>query len=173
MRTTYTPRPSSTILERRHMSFNVRGVKYGFQLSITLWFTLLTWLCAPANATIEFRSTGNNGKLVLLVHGLWGDPLESFGNWPLVMVNDRAVHNDQSLSQFSVAALGYPASRRDHLTPKQAAQNLLEDLTMELKTHDYQEIYFIAHSLGGVIVKQLLVDAINRNPQLLERTRAV
>jgi hypothetical protein len=92
--------------------------------------------------------------------------MASFGSWPLIMVNDRTALTVESLSQFSIAALGYPASRRDRLTPRQAAQNLLEELTVEFKRRDYQEVYFIAHSLGGVITKQLLLDSLQRTPNV-------
>jgi hypothetical protein len=89
------------------------------------------------------------------------------------MVNDRRVINGQSLSRFSVAALGYPARRRDRLTPKEAAHNLLEELLVEAEANNYQEIYFIAHSLGGIVVKQMILDALDRSPLFAQRIRAV
>jgi pimeloyl-ACP methyl ester carboxylesterase len=138
-----------------------------------LALTLLMLWPSGADAEIQFRSTGRNSKLIVLVHGLWGDPLGSFGAWPLVMVNDRLVINGQSLSQFSIAALGYPSSRHDRLTPPQAARNLLEELAIEFKRNDYEEVFFVGHSLGGLVVKQILIDALNRSPQIAERTRAV
>src|SRR5262249_30453516 len=82
---------------------------------------------------------------------------------------DRHVISGESLSNFTVAAMAYPANHRDGLTARQAANNLLEELLIELRTHKYDEIYFIAHSLGGWIVKDILVHA----PEIAERTRAV
>jgi pimeloyl-ACP methyl ester carboxylesterase len=126
-----------------------------------------------AGADIQFRSTGNNGKIILLVHGLWGDPMSSFGEWPLLIVNDRTTINGQSLSQYSVAAVGYPAARADRLTPRQAALNLLGDVAREVRAGSYKEVFIIAHSLGGIVIKQMLSDALARSPDLVERTRAV
>ena len=137
------------------------------------WVLLFFLQCASTYGDVQFRSNGTNEKLILLVHGLWGDPMASFGSWPLIMVNDRTVLNAQSLSQFSIAALGYPARRHDHLTPQQAAQNLLEELKIEFKRRDYREVYFISHSLGGIVTKQILLDALGQMPQIAQRTRAI
>lgn len=153
----------------RHRDYRLRGLR----LALAACAVLLFLQAVPAYADIQFRSTGSNGKLILLVHGLWGDPMDSFGGWPLLMVNDRIVLNGQSLSQFSVAALGYPAKRYDSLTPRQAAQNLLEELAIEFKKRDYKEVYFISHSLGGIVTKQLLLAALRDHPEIAQRTRAV
>jgi hypothetical protein len=156
----------------RDVAVNILG---RFRLAACLGqvLLLLFMLSATANAEIEFRSRGSNGKLIVLVHGLWGDPLDSFGPWPLTMVNDRFAHNGEALSEFTVMALGYPARRGDRLTPAEAAQNLLGELIHEVRERSYKEIYFIAHSLGGIITKQILVEASVRHRTLVERTRAV
>jgi hypothetical protein len=145
--------------------------RHAAYLGEVLLFLLM--FSAAANAQIEFRSRGSNDKLIVLVHGLWGDPLDSFGPWPLTMVNDRFTHNGEALSAFTVAALGYPARRGDRLTPAEAAQYLLDELIREFNERSYKEVYFIAHSLGGIITKQILIDALGRFPTLVERTRAV
>jgi pimeloyl-ACP methyl ester carboxylesterase len=168
-------RPGGTFPKReiRTMNQDRNRRRCSFRWTPALWAIQLVLLCVPADADIQFRSIGSNDKLILLVHGLWGDPMASFGSWPLIMVNDRTVLNAQSLSQFSMAALGYPASRHDRLTPRQAAQNLLEELKIEFKRRDYKEVYFVSHSLGGIITKQILVDALGRMPQIAQRTRAI
>src|SRR5215475_9937403 len=71
-----------------------------------------------ADADFTFIHKGNSDKVIIFIHGLWGDPKTSFAadgsphSWPELIANDkRAMRAGPPLSEYTVGALGYPASR--------------------------------------------------------------
>jgi hypothetical protein len=134
-------------------------------------------------AQAEFRSIhrGDSKTLVLFVHGLWSDPATAFKadqsnrSWPDMMANDREeVRGQAPLSRYAIGTLGYPATRSNRLTIPQIATQLLTELTDTGVFEKYDNIIFVTHSMGGLVVKQMLLDASTPlHPPLRERTRVV
>lgn len=142
---------------------------------------LLVWLAVAAaslqaaraqpHREIEVLGEGTNRRLIVFVHGLWGDRRETFGAWPALIAAERA--EPGHLGRYGVALLGYQSGRRATLTPRQIATNLLSHLENVVARNGYEGVAVVAHSLGGIITQQILLDAINAAPTVSERTRAV
>jgi len=79
--------------------------------------------------------------LVVLVHGFFSDPHTSMG--PLIG------YFDEQNVDVDVAVFGY-----NGVTPKEAAQAMSEQLHQ--KAAAYENIVFIGHSLGGLIIREFL-----------------
>lgn len=119
-------------------------------------------LIRPVNPNVEASAH------VVFVHGLDGDPRKTWLSatepkqfWPNWLNNE--------LPELDVWSLGYPATsiwwkRGAAMSLPDRAQNLLSELTSEPKIST-GKIYFIAHSLGGLVVKSILRLAEARAPQ--------
>ncbi len=85
------------------------------------------------------------------------------------------MNGDAGFRAFTVASLGYhtPLLTRTS-TIEELATRLLRDLKDKGIFEKYREIYFIAHSMGGLLVKRMLVD-LNRPKEVatLRQVKAV
>lgn len=99
---------------------------------------------------------------VIFVHGLNGDAFETWKTeegafWPEWLAAE--------LPKFGIWSLGYPASssswRGDALALPQRANQVLEVLRLE--GFGNTPLVFVAHSLGGLLVKSLLRSAVTLN----------
>jgi len=120
-------------------------------------------------------SQKKNVKLVIFVHGVFSNPSDTWGNlesgntWPALLREDERFKN------FDIYLFNY------HTTYFTSSQMIHEIATREMDVlkdsqdfQQYNEIYFIAHSMGGLIVKSLLTH-LNRGDDihLLRRVKAV
>ena len=95
-------------------------------------------------------------KLILFVHGLGGDPVDTWGQFPEIAFNE--------LRDFDVGFYGYSSPNLSNLIPlvrkprlsayaKQMRRAIWVSLIREA---GFQEIAYVCHSLGGVIVKAMV-----------------
>jgi hypothetical protein len=113
------------------------------------------------NDELSFTTVCNGGAApfmdVIFVHGLTGDPKETWACektgefWPSWLCSD--------LSGVAIYSLGYPASlfakwAKKEMDLFERAANALEYMTA--KKIGQRPIAFVAHSLGGLLVKQIL-----------------
>lgn len=91
---------------------------------------------------------GPASSVVLFVHGTFGDATETWGTTPQSMLGIPA------LSQFDIASFGYDSKVFDKRKPKIFS----EKLRLWLNTHlgEYAEIYVVAHSMGGLLLRQAI-----------------
>ena len=119
---------------------------------------------------------------VVFVHGLWGDPFGTWGGetedapgfWPRWLAED--------LPGFAVYSIGYEAEPSEYtgfaMSLKDRSQNILALLRNERALRE-GPIAFVFHSLGGLVVKQLLRSANEQKEddpaaaQLLDRVAQV
>lgn len=100
---------------------------------------------------------------VIFVHGLTGDPYETWTNdkgefWPEWLSED--------IDGLRVFSLGYPASLIEKWAKSEldiGEQATLTLAEMEVLEIGEKPIAFIAHSLGGILVKQILRTATDSN----------
>ena len=132
-----------------------------------------------AFAGFEFLQKSDSGKVIIFVHGLWGDPQDSFTSesgvsWPALIENDNEeMRFGPLLSTYAIGALGYPASTSDRLSIEQISTRLLTDLYDEGIFDNYNQVFFISHSLGGLVVKEMLNDLWMEDPKSSEKVMAV
>ncbi len=113
-------------------------------------------------------------KLLLFIHGLGGDE-KTWGEFP------RLIEDDRELKGFDVEIYTYPTSliRPKNVisffskllaffTPQSKLpkiQDIAEGLKTEL-THrygEYQEVFLVTHSMGGLVAKKYLIDILKTN----------
>lgn len=116
-----------------------------------------------SSSSTFFATIAANGGTtdVILVHGLTGDPVDTWtfqgssepegGYWPHWLAAD--------LPQLNVFTLGYPASvfaqwAKKEMNLYDRAKNVLE--TLAAYEFGGRPIIFVCHSLGGLLVKQIL-----------------
>ncbi len=97
--------------------------------------------------------------LIVYVHGIFGDPLETWGDTP-EWVAKKANSNVDALS-FS-----YPACLWDKTSIERAAEDLEVCLTTGFS--QYKFLIFITHSTGGLVVKRMLNNAFNKILEAIE-----
>src|SRR6267143_4832561 len=97
-------------------------------------------------------------RLVIFVHGVMGGSATTWGQpgspnfWPAV------VQSDPRFSDYDIYLVNYPSP------PVGRAPNIYETANSELNYLEdrgvfdrYREVHFIAHSMGGLVVKRMLV----------------
>jgi Putative serine esterase (DUF676) len=144
------------------------------------WMALLCFVSSSiAHAEFQFIQRGTSDKLVIFVHGLWGDPIESFKadganlSWPELMATDLSPVGRESLSAFGIGALGFPASSGDTLSTPEIVTRLESDLKDAKVFDNYRYIFFVSHSLGGIVVKRMLLSSSLAGGPLANKTAAV
>ncbi len=95
--------------------------------------------------------------LLLLIHGLGGESKKTWGKFPQLIEDDS-----QLGSKLDVEFYSYPTAilRVPFLSPAPKIQTLADGLASQIKhTHkNYQQVIIVAHSLGGLVARQYLVN---------------
>lgn len=120
---------------------------------------------------------GGNTRLFVFVHGLHGDHVGTWTKgglyWPKLVRDDVASFGATDVAVF------------DYTSPKWRGSGVpgVKDIAVALRKRlgwvnaaDYDDVIFVVHSLGGVVVRQLLVDldqGPDPDPRLLGKIRLV
>jgi hypothetical protein len=152
--------------------FMRRGTLPAAVLVLALGCTDGAHTTTPPSAWV--RQAGHE-RLVVFVHGVLGSADATWRHagtgayWPTLLAEDPA------FADFDVFVVNYetPAIARAS-TIEEIAQRVGQQLTDLGAFSRYQQVHFITHSMGGLVVKRLLVD-LNRPLQLagLRRARSV
>jgi pimeloyl-ACP methyl ester carboxylesterase len=129
-----------------------------------------------ANPTSYFVKgpTVNQKKIVIFVHGVLGDSRSTWTNpngayWP------RLIADDPDFQQYDVYAYGYLSPFiKEASTINEIATRMAQQLKDRHIFQHYDQIFFIAHSAGGLVTKRML-DTLNTPAQvrLLKKVRCV
>lgn len=87
-------------------------------------------------------------SVVLFVHGTFGDATETWGGTPDVFLTIP------SMAGFDIASFGYESKKLDTRQPALIAEKLR--LWINTHLHQYTDIYIVAHSMGGLLARQML-----------------
>src|SRR5260370_4415758 len=115
---------------------------------------------------IEIRRRSGKQSAMLFLHGFTGDSDETWDRFPLL------VGSEESLENWDILSLGYNTSFLPGTRGIWSADPELPILAKLFRTQleivplsGYAELVVIAHSMGGLIAQQALVD----NPDLTQR----
>ncbi|WP_261305940.1 alpha/beta fold hydrolase [Paenibacillus andongensis] len=113
----------------------------------------------------------NNEAAIIFVHGLGGHPYRTWtkkncDSLPHLLVKD------ESYNRFDLFTFGYKTGfvfKRHHF--KQISDLLYTEIKARL---NHKEIYFITHSMGGVVVQRMLIEQVERsNDSFIQRIRGI
>ncbi len=129
----------------------------------------------PGMERSEYVRGPESAKMIVFIHGLFGDGKSTWRNdhsktyWPDMIVKD------QDFNGYDVYVVNYvtPFISRTS-TIEEVATQTLQQLEDEDIFRRYKQIYFITHSMGGLIAKRILVK-LNRpaTTEQLQRVKAV
>lgn len=111
---------------------------------------------------VDFRSRRAN-KAAVFIHGFLGRPDTTWGDFPQLLMREPA------LKDWDVFGIGYHSGLRMDITGLWANNADLEVLGYYLRTtlahspfDSYSHLALIAHSMGGLVAQQALVDDATR-----------
>jgi pimeloyl-ACP methyl ester carboxylesterase len=140
--------------------------------------------CGPALSAVDLRECSaapsvrlltlkeiETDRAIIFVHGLGGHPCGTFGrdgqprSWPELIDSDErpdAINAVLPLSRFSLYSIDYRTVFDAENTVDEAAKQVEILLTKPLRDGQtilqrYNHVWFVTHSLGGLIVKRLLI----------------
>lgn len=108
----------------------------------------------PSQECDPLKGSGlNNRKAIVFVHGFSGTCKETWGKFPSLL------HTDEDLSSFDVYSWNYPSGIVGQQPPvRRIGQQLRTYLSNVIS--QYEEIYLISHSLGGLVVQYMIIDEL-------------
>jgi pimeloyl-ACP methyl ester carboxylesterase len=133
----------------------------------------LTLTAAAQQPDIFVKRKGTD-KIIIFAHGILGDGRGTFTNdtthayWP------RLLADDPDMESFDILSINYDAGVTSGMSIEQIATVVRTTLTDLRVFDDYNEIYFVCHSMGGLVVKRLLIDLWQaRSPALEQQVSGV
>lgn len=116
-------------------------------------------------------SDHRNKRLIVFIHGIFGSGATSWGNprtenfWPKMVTEDFRF-KDYDIYLVSYKAPYFGGAPNIH----EIAGNELGRLRSQKVFENYQEIYFVTHSMGGLVAKDMLV-SLNRGDDVVRLRR--
>jgi pimeloyl-ACP methyl ester carboxylesterase len=112
---------------------------------------------SPLVSGFVVKRDGGASKLLVMVHGITGDGRESWTT-PLGVYWPHLIEKDAALNDFDVYAYDYHTARFRDCMP---VSDIANDLRLRLRDANafrrYERIVFLAHSMGGLVVRQFLL----------------
>ena len=144
--------------------------RYVVILSLIVGCSVTPKPSAPSPSLLFVSSPASSRKLIIFVHGIfrirapWVN--RSGQSWTDLMKEDNR------FAGFSLATYRYDSPLRGRTSGiEEVAIRFLRQLEDDSIFEKYDEIYFIAHSMGGLVVKRTLT-GLNR-PNYIEKLRRV
>ena len=149
---------------------------------VSFVLSCLACLAAPNSeaAKIKYTSRGTNtDTIIVFLHGAFGDSEMTFKHsdedlsWPDLLANDyRPMPAGPQLSDYAVARVEFETDLDSSLSIDQISQRLRTELA-DAGILKYNHIFFIAHSLGGIILKRVIIDLLLTDRELFDRIAGV
>ena len=138
----------------RCVAARFRALLTGFALA-----GALALACGAQSAKPEAQSGGTSQtkpRVIVFVHGIHGDHetwrAANGAYWP------QLIQTDPHFQQSDVVVAEYPTpSRHGQYSTEKLSEILWQGLKRQ-KVWDHREVVFIAHSLGGLLTEEMLID---------------
>lgn len=121
----------------------VANLKQHFRIILLLVFVKVLSACSSIPAipeTLNFPIT--NKQCVVLVHGLWRSA------WAM-----RSIENDLNDFGYQTVNISYPSTS---MSIPEIAESFLPPAINECQQGAAEQIHFVSHSMGGIVVRQYL-----------------
>ena len=110
---------------------------------------------------IEFvRNDDKNKNLIIFIHGFLGNSQETWRKFP------KLIEEDHSFDHTNIFSVNYPTSI---LGPNLYIYDIASSLDDELnraKIEDYDNVVIIAHSIGGLVARKLIIQRKNHKEKI-------
>jgi pimeloyl-ACP methyl ester carboxylesterase len=143
----------------------------------------LVLLVAAARAAIaaeprllsDEKTASRADRAIVFVHGLMGNPTESFGDWPKIIAGENSDLPDHGkLSDFAVYAVDYEADFKTSTKLDDVAIGVSRDLAASQIFQRHRHVWLVAHSMGGLVVKRTMARWMMENKNILvDRVMAI
>jgi len=101
-------------------------------------------------------------SLVAFVHGVFGDARDTWTNGRSKAYWPELIKKDKDLDEFSILVIDYRSPKfKTAGTIEQVATQIGTALKDEGIYNKYRSVFFVAHSMGGLITRRILID-LNR-----------
>lgn len=167
-------------IAQQSMWLLVRSLISGIATAILMVGCIAGTKEAPSTPALLFStslsevSPSSREKVIVFFHGVFGDPSTTWTNrsgvsWPDLLQRDWA------FEQFDVLRTSYDSPLLARTSGiEEVATRILRQLEDRGVFRHYKEIYFITHSMGGLVAKRILVDLHRpRQEEKLRRVKAV
>jgi pimeloyl-ACP methyl ester carboxylesterase len=149
--------PLFPAFDRKHWEW-ILPLLYGSIFGALSWVILgLTAAITVGSRVVELSKPimlekPNAPSVVVFVHGLTGNAITTWGEFPALLHNDTEVCASVFLWGYPTGLFGYFPSVAD------AAAQLETEIRIRLKS--YQNIVLVGHSLGGLVICRFIIDAL-------------
>lgn len=111
-------------------------------LSLLIAFSILTACNSIPAIPVALNPAISNKQCVVLVHGLWRS------GWAM-----RSIANDLNDFAYQTVSISYPSTS---MSIPDIAESFLPPAIEECKQGGAEQIHFVSHSMGGIVVRQYL-----------------
>jgi pimeloyl-ACP methyl ester carboxylesterase len=147
-----------------------RGTKLLSRWSLALFLAISAANLCFADSGVsqsQYIRQKQNQSVIVFVHGALGDPRATWTNdqtktyWPDLMVRDP------NFNRFDIYVVSYPSSK---LSRDYDVNELVEVMRRDFDSAEifsrYKRVYFLCHSMGGLVVRAFLVRYRERIPHV-------
>jgi hypothetical protein len=134
----------------------LKSFLFSFLLAVSI---LLRPAIAAAPMLISDGTKVNSqDRALIIVHGLLGSPTDSFGDWPKLIGQDTTSLPDHgALSDLAIYAVDYQADFQTRAKLDDVAKGVAGDLAASQIFKRHRHVWFLAHSMGGLVLKRTLM----------------
>jgi len=109
-----------------------------------------------------FIQKPNPNKLVVFIHGIKGDPVETWDNKDQQFFWPRELAEDPDFQNADVLSFGYESECGPSLNIREIATHLHTTLEAAVAKIPYRSLSFVAHSMGGLVVREFILTHLHK-----------
>lgn len=106
--------------------------------------------------TSFFVRQSNRHRLIIFVHGVMGDPRQTWTNTSTNQFFPELVSKNHTFDDADIYVFGFPSKLRSSTMDVDQLSELLHQ-RLDPLSKSYEDLVFVAHSMGGLIVREFLM----------------